>query len=198
MAGARRCPRVLARAFVALLLVVPLAGCLGSADGPGIPQSALAAKQWGRDGEPSVKTLYGLAEVRQQAYGPGGQGTFGGALVVSVTDVPLVDEAKYVPDQLEAYQRSQGITLTKRGTESLALANLGQSVTADLYDVETAAPGVSAARAIIVQVRCEDPDTFVVAVGYGATGTSGGLLGGGTLDVYAQSRDLVQALACRA
>lgn len=188
-----------ARIVLVVCFVLPLAGCLGSADGPGIPQDDLAAKRWGRDGEPSVRSLYGLAEVRQQAYGPGGSGTFGGILVVSVTDVPILDEEDHVPGQIAAYERSQGITLEKRGSEAVTLPNAGgQQVTADLYDVETAAAGVGAAKAILLQVHCESPDTFVVAVGYGATGTSGGLLGGGTLDVYAQARDLVKALACRA
>lgn len=188
-----------ARVVLVLCFVLPLAGCLGSADGPGIPQKDLGAKQWGRDGEPSVRSLYGIAEVRQQAYGPGGSGKFGGILVVSVTEVPIIDEEDHVPDQIAAYERSQGITLKKRGTETVTLPNAGgQKVTADLYDVQTNAVGVDAARAILLQVHCESPDTFVVAVGYGALGTSGGLLGGGTLDVYAQSRDLVKALACRA
>lgn len=185
-----------------LVLVGSLAGCLGGASGPGIPQSDLSAKQWGRDGEPSTRTLYGLAEIRQQAYGPGGTGKFGGALVVSVTDVPLVDEEDHVPEQVAAYERSQGITLRKTGTETMTLSNVGGlKAAADLYDVETSAAGVGAAKAVILQVHCEEPDVFVVAVGYGATATSAGgplgLPGGGSVDVYDQARGLVQALDCQ-
>lgn len=184
---------------VALLVVVVaaslLAGCFGAASGPGIPEHALSAKAWGREGAPQGKTLYGVAELWQQKYGPAGRGAFGGALVVSVTDVPILDERDHVPGQLEAYQRAEGITLRKTGSEALTLANIGMEATADVYDVEG---GGVPAKAIIVQVYCEDPDALVVAVGYGALPSTGGLLGKASLDIYGQARGLVAALACRA
>ncbi|HLE97351.1 MAG TPA: hypothetical protein VI997_08275 [Candidatus Thermoplasmatota archaeon] len=182
-------------ACVSVLVAVALSGCLGSAVGPGIPQSALDDEGWTREGDPTLRTFYGLAQMRSQPFAPAGASGVAGVVVVSTTDVPIMKEERFLPEAIATIEAEQGVRFVPTGTETATLVNAGNvAVEAQLYDVEGAD---TPAKAILITHHCDEPGVFVAVAGYGALPVSTGPLGGKTPDFFASAKALAKAVACR-
>lgn len=182
-------PRSL-RMLAPLVAVLALAGCLGAAVGPGVPAADLNDHGW-QPVTSEAQTLFGLLEISRNEYAPRAGSDAAGVLVVAVTDVPFLDEASRVPEQIDAYAARNGLTFTPVGSLDLALPNRGITVPATEYDVEGAPVP---ARALVATFSCDEPDVLVVTVGYGALPTGAGPFG--TADLYGDAKEVAAAAAC--
>ena len=168
------------------------AGCLGAIEPAGLPQAALTQEGWSLRSEESDARLGGLVDVLSRAYAPvdSRRAALGaGVTVVTVTDVPLVDEARFLPDAIASVEQDRGVRFVERGGRSVQ-TSVG-AVEGTEYDVEGA--GV-AARALLFLPPCP---SFVVVIAYGALERGPVLLGGGA-DLYEDAVRVARHAACSA
>ncbi len=174
--------------LVSVALLLPVAsGCLGGVTPAEIPQSTLTQKGWSETSSSSESLVAGMGEKVTKEYRPNGGTDLTGVIVVSVNDVPILDESRFIPQALEQVEQERNIELTEAGSTTLSLVNLDGSIEADVYDFQKSG---ASGKAVLFTPSCS---SFVVVVGYGVTG-AGGL--GGVDTTYQEAKNTARAVAC--
>lgn len=170
-----------------LVVATSLTGCLGSPDAAEIPSSTLQENDWKKTSDTRESVAGGLAEKVTKQYRPrsaggplGGASDLAGAIVVSATDAPLLDESRFIPQALEQVERQRNIELTKTGSTQLDLVNLDTTANADVY---TFSKGGVDGRAVLFTPSCS---AFVVTVGYGVL----------VDDLFQEAKNVASGVAC--
>ncbi len=173
-----------------LVALVLTAGCLGGVDAAEIPDQTLSQEGWELKSEERDSVVLGMGEKVSREYGKrGGVAGVMGVMVVTVNDVPLVDEKKFIPGALEEVEKSQGIQFEETGTTQLSLTNLDTTVSATEYRVTKDNLN---GDAVLFTPNC---GSFVVVVGYGASG-AGGVGFGGESNFSQEAQRVARTVAC--
>lgn len=174
--------------LVAVALLLPVAsGCLGGVTPAEIPKSTLNQQGWSQTSSTSESLVAGMGEKVTKEYRPNGGTDLTGVIVVSVNDVPILDESRFIPQALEQVEEKRNIQLNEAGSTTLTLINLDGSTDADLYDFQKSG---ASGKAVLFTPNCS---SFVVVVGYGVTG-AGGISGFET--TYQEAKNTARGVAC--
>ncbi len=180
--------------FLAIVLAIPLTGCLGSVSPAGIPEDSLtvSGQRWKLASDDDSSILMGAVALNQRKYvsANSAASVFGGILIVSTNNLPLVPEDRALPYALEQAESGEGMKLEEAGTIVLTLANIdNKEVTGTLYNVK----GKDVpAQGLLIDFYC--PDSYIIGLAYGAKDSS--ILGG--LSPYEQAKTLLSRVACSA
>jgi hypothetical protein len=167
--------------LVALLLsTATLSGCIQGAFRPA--EVGTLAPGWGfvsDDSEGGEKGLQPLVVAKFQVNVYQELSNYPGELyVISVSDVPLLDEQAEIKKQLDAKLAEKNVQLTGKGTGTGTVA--GNDATFTYYDGHATFSGVSITGfAIDLAYTCKANGEAVRVFGLAATESPGGLLGGG-------------------
>ena len=181
--------------MIALLLALLTPGCLGSVTPAEIAPSALQQNNWRESSRSTQSVALGLGEVVQIEYGeraPAVSQFASGIILVTANNVPLLTEARFIPQALERVEQQRGVEFVATGSRSLSLTNLGASITGTEYDIRGA---VAPAKALVITPDCSD---FVVVAAFGVVetgGSGGGIFGGGSSGTRPYDRALQVAAA---
>ncbi len=193
--AARPCPRPMRRILplaLVLAITLPVAGCLGGVTAAGIPNDALTvnSSRWTLEDESESSLLGGAVALYQRQYAPANAAAsvFGGILIVSASDLPLLPEDRALPYAIEKAEEGEGMTLEEAGSVNLRLTNVDNlDVKGTLYNVK----GKDVpAQGLLIDFYC--PDAYVVGLAYGAK--DGGVLGGAS--PFEQAKTLLSRIAC--
>lgn len=155
--------------WAGLLAIALTAGCLGGVEPAQISEQKLNDEGWSQSDSSEQSVAMGLGQIATRDYRPGGQGDATGVTVATTTNIPILDENRFVPRALEKVEKERGIDFKKAGTTTISLPELGaENVEAELYDFRKS--GASGKAILFTPEQC---DSFVVTVGYGVTGTGG-------------------------
>lgn len=162
------------------------AGCLGVTAAE-IPEDERNDENWQETSSERQSVAFGMAELVTKEYRPNNDVGVTGITVASAPDVPIYDETNLLPRALEQVEQKRGIELTKSGTTTLSLSNLGADTSADVYRFEK-----NGAQGRLVLFDAPGCDSFVVVAGYGITDAAG--LSDET--TYGEARDLASTVTC--
>lgn len=175
--------------WAALLALAMVAGCLGDVQPAGISEAKLDEQGWSQTKSNEQSVAMGLGQIAQSEYRPEGGSDVTGVTVATTTNIPILDERRFIPQALEKVEKERGIQFTEAGSATVSLPQLGvDSSEADLY---TFTKGGADGKAIVITPQ--QCDSFVVTVGYGVTGTSGVQATDATYD---QAKDVARNVVC--
>lgn len=164
------------------------AGCLGGVDAAEIPEQTLQDNDWREDDVSEESVALGLGEIVTKDYRPQNSMGASGAMVVTTTDVPILDERRFLPQAIEDVEEERNMQFNKADTTTIQLPELGIEVEGDVYNFQKS--GVDGKAVVFTSDAC---DSFVVGVGYGVTG--GGGFGADPV-TYQEARRVVSQLVC--
>lgn len=175
--------------WAGLLVMAMLAGCLGDVQPAEISDQTLQQKGWSQTDSSDETVAFGLGQITTRDYRPSGGTDATGATVASTTDVPILDERRFIPQALERVEEQRGISFQEDGTTTVSLPSLGiDSTEADVY---TFTKGGADGKAILITP--EECDSFVISVGYGVTGTGGFQA---TDKTYQEAKEIARNVVC--
>jgi hypothetical protein len=163
-----------------LALTAALSGCISGAFFPAEPASL--AVGWTKDNSSSESGERGLpplvvAKYQVNAY-TGGVPT-GLLYVVSVSDVPLVDEQGEIQKELDARLTEKNVQLTERQKGS---GSVGSDAAAFIW-YDAVVPLLGKGYAVDARYTCAGNGEAVRIFGFASTEGSSGLFGGGSTDL---------------
>lgn len=163
---------------VLVALTAALSGCIQGAYFPAeVPASELAQRAgWVRDDAGSTGGTAGLAPVITARYFANiynhAPVPFGAVYVISVSDVPLLDEQEQINKQLQPRLREAGVTLTERSRGSGSVG--GQAVNYVVSDAVRSVSGITTSGlAIEIGYACAGNGEAVRVFGYAMIGPGG-------------------------
>lgn len=172
-----------------VLALAMMAGCLGDVQPAGISEAELNERGWSQTGSSEQSVAMGLGQISQGEYRPSGGSDVTGVTVATTTDIPILDERRFIPQALEKVEKDRGITFTEAGTTTVSLPQLGvDSSEAELYTFTK--DGADGKAILITPDQC---DSFVITVGYGVTGAGGFQATDAT---YQEARDVARNVVC--
>lgn len=173
---------------VVLLAIVLTAGCLGGVEAAQISQDTLDDRGWTQTDSSEQSVAMGLGQINTVDYRKGGLDATG-VTVATTTDVPILDERRFIPQALERVEQQRGISFEEAGTTTVSLPQLEiDSAQANLYDFQK--DGANGKAILITPDRC---DGFVISVGYGVTGAGGF---SANQQTYQEARDVARNVVC--
>jgi hypothetical protein len=175
--------------WAGLLALAMVAGCLGSPDPAGISDATLNEHGWSQTDQTEQSVAMGLGQISTRDYrGPGNQDTTG-ATVATATDVPILDERRFVPQAIERVEEQRGIDFKEAGSTTVSLPELGvDNAEANLYEFQK--DGANGKAILITPDQC---DGFVISVGFGVTGAGGFSASDAT---YEEAKDVARNVVC--
>ena len=177
---------------LALALAVVLPGCLGSVSPASIPAATLQANDWHQARESRESRAAGLVDIVSRDYAPVEERTAlgSGVSVVSVTNVPILDEKRFIPAAVERIEKDRGVQFNEVGSRVVELTNIGRTTGTEYTISGASLPG----RALLLTPDCGD---FIVLVAWGAT-TIGpaALISGRDRDLYEEAIGVAKAVEC--
>lgn len=172
-----------------LLVVAMTAGCLGDVQPAAISEAELNERGWSQTDASEQSVAMGLGQIAQSEYRPNGGSDVTGVTVATTTDIPILDERRFIPQALEKVEENRGIQFTEAGSTTVSLPELGvDSSEAELYTFSK--DGADGKAILITPDQC---DSFVVTVGYGVTGAGGFQATDAT---YEEARDVARNVVC--
>lgn len=175
--------------WAVLLATATMAGCIGDIHPAQISEATLDEQGWSQTDSSEQSVAMGLGQITTRDYRPLGGTDATGVTVATTTDIPILDERRFIPQALEQVEEERGITFEEAGSTTLSLPRLGiDSTDADLYEFTK-----SGAEGKAVLITPESCDGFVLTVGYGITGT-GGIQA--IEKTYEEARDVARNVEC--
>lgn len=153
-----------------VLLLIPLTGCLAKLAIAEIPASSLP-RGWSVDEDASQQGSAGWGpisvEFAVRGYEHPGD-PVGQVFVMSVPDIPIVDEGQRLREEVQRQLASNGIRETEEGQGSATVA--GDAASYRLYSIERSSGSATlAGKAVQMQWVCSGTGNFVGVYGWALT-----------------------------